>query len=361
MSPIIDLAPLLAPLGDDAPCGESLKHAPLYDAIATARQADDASLPQGVWKTELKTADWPRVIELCGHALSERSKDIRIAAWMGEAWIAHAGIEGGIAATQLMHGLCERYWDAGLHPLVQDGDLEFRSLPLAWANDKWSDALLLNVVLLRSTAADAVGYTLADWTDASATENSGRKHKQALETAIKTGAPLQGLILEEATKTTLAALQEGVAGIRAWKDALLALQLTLDLHLPKGTGSLSKLQRTLVKCEDLLLQCMTQHPRYVAPVIIAPAPPLPPSSDLEPATMQTILEAPALPQITGREDAYRQLAVIAGYLAQIEPHSPVPALISRAILWGRLPFDQLMGELMQNGGELQKLLLRVTN
>jgi type VI secretion system protein ImpA len=63
-------------------------------------------------------------------------------------------------------------------------------------------------------------------------------------------------------------------------------------------------------------------------------------------------------QLRGRDDAYRSLAQIADYLAQLEPHSPVPPLIRRAIEWGNMSFVDLMAELTSNNGELQRLLCR---
>ncbi|MET0964101.1 MAG: hypothetical protein ABWY05_14985 [Noviherbaspirillum sp.] len=48
----------------------------------------------------------------------------------------------------------------------------------------------------------------------------------------------------------------------------------------------------------------------------------------------------------------------AAYLGAIEPHSPVPGLIRRAVLWGQMSCDELLDELMKNDGELQRVLLR---
>ncbi|WP_373888626.1 type VI secretion system ImpA family N-terminal domain-containing protein [Massilia genomosp. 1] len=48
------------------------------------------------------------MVRLRERALTERSKDSQIAAWLGEAWIALDGLAGGVRATQLLQGLCER-------------------------------------------------------------------------------------------------------------------------------------------------------------------------------------------------------------------------------------------------------------
>ena len=66
-----------------------------------------------------------------------------------------------------------------------------------------------------------------------------------------------------------------------------------------------------------------------------------------------VLTASGVPQ--SREDAYRQLGVIAEYLARYEPHSPVPYLIQRALEWGRKPLPVLLAELTSGDADGQKL------
>nr|WKF61697.1 hypothetical protein HUO10_006229 [Paraburkholderia busanensis] len=57
--------------------------------------------------------------------------------------------------------------------------------------------------------------------------------------------------------------------------------------------------------------------------------------------------------INARRHAYTQLAVAAATLAELEPHSPVPYLIQKAIEWGSLNTAQLYDELfIQGRGQL---------
>lgn len=59
----------------------------------------------------------------------------------------------------------------------------------------------------------------------------------------------------------------------------------------------------------------------------------------------------ALAQLLGdREHAYRVLAEISDYLMQVEPHSPVPYLIRRAVAWGQLNAAELYQEVFQKCG-----------
>ena len=56
-----------------------------------------------------------------------------------------------------------------------------------------------------------------------------------------------------------------------------------------------------------------------------------------------------------REEAYAVLESIAEYLGSIEPHSPTPYLIRRAVRWGRMPLPELMEEIVQEEGDLNQL------
>jgi type VI secretion system ImpA family protein len=82
-----DADTLLSPISGDDPTGPSLRYEGTYDLIAGLRREDDPTLAQGVWKTELKRADWPRVAQTCVNALERQSKDLQIAAWLLEAWL----------------------------------------------------------------------------------------------------------------------------------------------------------------------------------------------------------------------------------------------------------------------------------
>ena len=133
---------LLSPIAVDEPTGTSLRYEGTYDRISALRREDDPALDQGVWQTELKTADWPQVAQACWLAIETQSKDIQIAAWLLEAWIHLHGVAGVREGLHLIAELCDTYWD-GLHPDLQDGDLDYRLAPLVWIDEKLSIAVKL--------------------------------------------------------------------------------------------------------------------------------------------------------------------------------------------------------------------------
>jgi type VI secretion system protein ImpA len=59
-----------------------------------------------------------------------------------------------------------------------------------------------------------------------------------------------------------------------------------------------------------------------------------------------------------RDAAYRALAEIAAFLRRVEPHSPTPYLIERAVRWGGMALPEVMADLSRRGrDDLLKWLL----
>lgn len=132
----IDIEALLAPIPGDNASGEDLRYSQVYDDIKEARRYDDP-LDQGEWKTEIKKADWDRVINLAVDALSGKTKDLQIAVWLAEALIVKEGFEGSVTAMKIISGLMRDFWDS-LYPVIEDDDLEYRIAPLELMNEKLS-------------------------------------------------------------------------------------------------------------------------------------------------------------------------------------------------------------------------------
>src|SRR5262245_3917886 len=90
---VINFETLLAPISEESPSGEYLRYSGIYDEISEARRAD-LDIPQGDWQTEVKYADYRKVIGLAVPALEKDSKDLQIAAWLSEALVKEHGFTG---------------------------------------------------------------------------------------------------------------------------------------------------------------------------------------------------------------------------------------------------------------------------
>lgn len=159
----MDIQQLLSPISDEAVCGVRLKYSTTYDEIREAKREDDQRLPQGVWQTEFKKADWKKVINICENVLKTQSKDLQIAAWLAEAYTATNGWDGMYQGVKLVQLLCSKFWD-GVFPTLQD-DAEYRMAIIASLIQKLSDMSLLIHITDPSDGVQK-SRSLSNWVEA---------------------------------------------------------------------------------------------------------------------------------------------------------------------------------------------------
>src|SRR5579884_1086783 len=147
----ISIADLLQPISPDQPSGADVRYAPITEEIKEARRSEDAAA-QGVWKREVKTADYARVITLARDTLAKKSKDLQIAGWLAEGLLARESFPGLQQGLQLIHGLLENFWDTVWPMIDEDGDLEMRATPLRWVGSQLT-------VLVRSAPISQSGIS----------------------------------------------------------------------------------------------------------------------------------------------------------------------------------------------------------
>ena len=110
---------LLAPLGDDAPCGPDLEYDPAFMALEDlARGKPEQQFGDTVIPAE--EPDWRQVFD-GARALAERTRDLRVAVLLARSAARLHGIQGYADALALVAGLLESQW-AHVHPLLDADD-----------------------------------------------------------------------------------------------------------------------------------------------------------------------------------------------------------------------------------------------
>ncbi len=137
--PVPSLSELLQPIPGPDPSGEDTRYTGLYDSIREARR-EEPDLPQGDWRRERKTADWSAVTRLCTEALTYRTKDLQVAAWLTEALVHQNGFPGLLSGLLLLRGLVDQFWPT-VYPRSEEDELEFRAAPLEWVGSRLDDAV----------------------------------------------------------------------------------------------------------------------------------------------------------------------------------------------------------------------------
>ncbi|HAA76388.1 TPA: type VI secretion system protein TssA [Candidatus Latescibacteria bacterium] len=334
----VDLERLLAPITAENPAGESLRYEGTYDQIQEARRQDDASLPQGVWETPLKQADWDLVAEICYGALETRSKDLQLAAWLLEAWIHQHGYRGVHQGIMLMVGLCEAFWD-DLFPELDEEGMERRLGPVEWVNEKLSIAL--KMVTVTSGGGDRDAYFWADW--------------EIAATGSQTQDDTEAPTLAEIRRDTMLTPQAFYVSLYAELSDSLNAIVELERQLEGAGGSGPYLYE---------FRSVTQEiQQWVSSILVEredeemPDEPETTEGQEADATALESTEKGTFGRglIRGRTEAYQQLSEIADYLAAIEPHSPTPFLIRRAVSWGGMTMTELFEDLVQNESDLRAI------
>jgi len=189
---------LLQPISPETPAGRDLRYEPLFSQILEARRADER-LDAGAWQKEEgpKTAEWNKVADLSLGALKESSKDLRLACFLTEAAIHLDGFAGLRDCLRLIKELLYRFWDQGLLPPIEDGDLDYRASSLTWLNDRMPE--VVNQVPITSRDGREENYSFARYLQARriGTEESIQRASAEVRETI-TGLRQQGWITMDA-------------------------------------------------------------------------------------------------------------------------------------------------------------------
>lgn len=359
----IDTAELLQPIAGDDPCGEDASFSDAYDRIREARRADDPSLSQGDWETELKTADWRTAADLSSDVLRNQSKDLQAAVWLGEALIARHGFPGAADAMAVLHGLIDAYWD-GLHPRPDGDDLEERASKLAWFNTY--GALALKKAPLN---ASAPFVTLIDWQDSREVDNLARQNAAAHQEALDAGKPTGESVDKAIDASGTAFVVETLAAAEAAQAAFAQLQTLVDERFGRQAPSLAELGDGLKRARQVLgraaqnLGVAPQQADGDADAVSAPAGDAHAASALPGTPLQAPLVTAAVSRVAvdvqTRADLLRTLGEIAAHFKRVEPHSPVPFLLERALMWADMPLDQWLAEVVGDDSVLAVIRDRI--
>ena len=331
-----------------APCGNDLSFSAAFDAIQEARRADDPSLAQGEWVTELKEADWPGVIRRCEALLAHDTKDLRVAGWLTEALGRSRGLAGLADGHALTAGLCEAFW-SDLHPQPDDGDLEQRIGALDWLLAQ-TTRLLREIPL---TDAPGRRHTLADLEAARAASRGTGADPEAADGS----APRLTLDTFDAAvrDTPPRFFADGLRDAGRLQAALEALRAILDARLGDAAPAFGPAFDVL----DNVARSHRRHAPAAAPQAAAEstAAPMPaPAADTAPhvSIPTTAATATAGPP-RNRDEALRQLEEIAAFFRRTEPHSPVAYLAEKAARWGSMSLHEWLRSVVKDDSALLRV------
>ena len=349
----IELEKLLRPIAGERPTGESLRYEGAYDRIRETRREDDPGLSQGIYKTDLKRANWEANESFCLEALETRSKDLQIAAWLLEAWMHLYGFSGVNRGLRLLSGLCESYWD-DLYPEMDGDNPESRIAPIIWINEKLSLKLKQIPITLPQTNDGRI-YSFADWESACHLDNLVKKRPDLMKTSEANGQVTPATFHASVSLTPRAFYVSLAADIKDSLEACLTLNRVLDEKCAKNAPSLHQFKETLDAIQHLVADILRDRQETYSP-----------EENQETESGDEVKEGTEVWSnfpIRSRAEAYWRLSEAADYLLKTEPHSPTPYLVKRAVAWGSMSLLELFQQIIRNESEMQEInrLLRLAS
>jgi len=346
----IDIESLLQPISAGDPCGPDLRDHPLYIQIREVRRQEDA-LSQGVWKRDLKEADYPLALKLCQEALTKLGKDLQVAAWMTEALVHLEGFAGLRQGLELLQKLLDTYWDS-VHPGPdEDGELDLRATPLRWVGSQLNSAI-------RSVALTKGGHNWYQYRESLAIPSEDAARIDGMKMAARSEAIHAGQIPPEEFAGGLAATPVGFSkqvydALVALGEQVQALNEFCDGKFGDAAPEFSALRKALEEVTQTARVLFKQKGGVETPATPAPAPapipydsgeqgvraPVPPAvpafaappPDAPPAAHGSGLSEPA-----SHDDAVACLLAAARYLRKENPYDTTGYLIPRMLRWGEL-------------------------
>ncbi|GBR74961.1 ImpA domain-containing protein [Acidiphilium acidophilum DSM 700] len=350
----LDITGLLEPIDDSAPCGADLRadygaqsvYYRLRDARSDARAAEraadaDASLEADVGQ------HWRNVLQLSQTALT-RTHDIEIAAWLTEALLREAGLDGLADGAMLIEGYARLFWDTVL-PLPDEDGIETRMAPVAGLNGVGGDGTLIQPLrkLPLFNGANGAAVLLFQYQQAEETAGLGDAKRKAARLAA--GVPDFAKLETEARAagvahfTSLAKATD--KALTAWR----AMAATLDAAAGADAPPTSRVAEVL---EQVIVISRRYAPNALAESVAAAE-----VEAMEPEAMTGTPEAgPSRPAVRTRETALQQITEIAEFFRRTEPQSPIALTLDEAVRRARLPWPELIEDILADAAVRQAML-----
>ncbi|HVF90424.1 MAG TPA: type VI secretion system protein TssA [Blastocatellia bacterium] len=337
---LLDFEALIAPIPGENPAGENMQYAGLYDEIRQARRADE-NLAQGVWQYELKVADWGQVIALATGALTTRTKDLLICAWLSEALVKVHGFAGLRDGLRAVREIMQNFWE-NLYPESDEGDLEARANALYWMDAQLS--LIVKEIPLTSSGS-VFEYSYLQWSNAdkgdkAAAPDAEGEASEGPKVTLEEWDKAKGATRRVFYENTFAVLTE------CWAE-FTSMEQVADEKFGRQAPSIRTLKKSIDDVRTLA-ERLVKEKRILEPDPARAAEGSPEAEGQDGAAE----EGPGLSLGSGpirtRQEALRRLAQVAEYFRRTEPHNPVSYLVTRAIKWGEMPLETWLQEVIKD-------------
>lgn len=351
-APLLDIDALLQPIAGDNPVGEDLRadasptsaYYQLKDARSTARAEERRLIAEG--ETGVIPDQWKDVLALGPKALTERAKDLEVAAWMVEALVRYAGFAGLRDGFKLVRGLVTNFWD-GIYPLEDEDGLETKVAPLTGLNGEGADGTLIQPIrqidLTEPGDLGALAFWHHEQANALARITDDDKRAARIEAGAITIDQFNAAVQSTSPDFFSQLLEDAQEATTAFAEYETAIGELCGADGPP-TGAIRNGLAEVVG----LLQFVSKDRLPIAAATedadgedSAGAGETAAGSGARPAGAAGSSDA-----ISNREDAFRLMLKAAEWFRRNEPQSPVSYTLEDLVRRGRMPLKDLLLELI---------------
>lgn len=322
--PLLDVDSLLAEIPGDNNAGQEDIPFEVKEELDKQRievdpadyDADDPRRP-----SESKKADWPAVKRLATDHLIRTTKHLTLAARLTEAMTNLHSFAGLAAGLALLRQMIDKCWNRMYPAIPEDGDLDYRAVPFKWLGDSSKNVDFPNTI----RRLPLIGpHSWQTWKLVQ--EGRGAVSRDEFDKAQ------QAATYEEC--------KQRFDDLTLCVDEVTKLSQDLATYMASSAPPMTDLRTAIGDCYTLAKQLAKQK-EPVAAADEGGAEGGGSGGDGSPGRA-----------VASRAEAYRRLAEAADLLERLEPHSPIPYLVRRAVELGALPFPKLMKALIRDDGVL---------
>ncbi len=358
---------IASPIGDEQPCGINLQQdddgravrSQLRDLREEARRlerrADEGDENEGGWTAARPL--WLQLRDHCLTVLSEKTKDLDVAAMCVEALARTDGFAGLAAGFSIVGILTEVFWD-GLYPCPDPDDgpadettiIEERCLPIQRLAGFEAEGLLVPAILRIPLAngRNDQAYGLCHWR--SSRELLGEQSEEKIQLAVERGGVSPSQFDQAVAETPIDEITDIYKNLcearRTWGNLT---QFFYDVSDGKATVPAGEVRDLFDECEAAI--------KTFAPSAIPQEPTKAEGADGDAEAGDGDQQGESTGGLypNSREDAFQRLERIADYFEKHDPHSLVAAQIRNIVRLGRLPRGDYYKQLLRDESALSLL------
>ncbi|WGL60333.1 type VI secretion system ImpA family N-terminal domain-containing protein [Pigmentibacter sp. JX0631] len=324
---LLNISQLLEPISKNLPCGEDVMYDENFLQIKRDRQQPENE-NLGVWVvSDSKETNWNRIEHLCIDLLKNKTKDLMVCCYLLEARLKQYGILGLANSCELLLSISTKYWENVFPALLNENDT--RKSPYLWLDEKLPFLLKTLPLFQVKNSSKLIFYKDIE-----------------LYTGKKEFSDTMQLLFQQDDFEILMIIQDEIQEIeknlKKLKEFLFSEKLLED-------NIFSKIFEIFHQIKKFITSQLKVTKNAEVKKITAPENDFP---NLEKEIYYEKLENNTL----SRNDIYNNLKKFADMLLEIEPHSPVPLIILRALKWQNRSFLEIVFEVLKISSDQNSLL-----